>query len=206
MAETICFPTQSFYTFIVVSLAIIGGIVYMIYQNASKMSEYVNTLTTNAEVDKTAVHEEVASQIQNYQQNIVGRMAQANMQQRQEDMYRHGHPMVPPLRRDGFGYYAPSHTTPVNVPTRGEYGPFSQLGYLYNDTDSKLTIPLMGRRIHSNRWEYYAIHHFNPNVKLPIKAKGDGELYDGDTVNLTGYSKPFKIKLYDLDQPRYIPY
>jgi len=91
------------------------------------------------------------------------------------------------------------------TPTRGEYGSFQQVGYLYNTADVDQAMPLISRRIHSNQYEYYTFHHKNPQIKIPIKIQGNQEINDGDTVSVQGYGN-LQAQIYDLDAPRYIPY
>jgi len=67
-------------------------------------------------------------------------------------------------------------------------------------------MPLMGRRIHSRKHEYYTFHHNNPNIKIPINIKGDQEIYDETSLQVPGYKGNFTVKIYDLDHPRYVPY
>ena len=129
----------------------------------------------------------------------------ADLVQRLEDMQRMAHPLVPPNRRSIMppSYQTPS--VPIFTPSRGEYGNYQQVGYIYNADDAKQAMPLVGRRIHSNQYEYYTFHHYNPSLKLPITVGGNKELNDGDNVQLTGYQNQFKTKLYDIDAPRYMP-
>ncbi len=110
-------------------------------------------------------------------------------------------PMMPPLRR------GPLNLGPGGASRRRYgYGVFNQMGYLRNPDNIDQVMPLMGRQIHSNQFEYYSFHHNNPEVKIPIKIAGDKEINDGDSVNLEAYGKPFNVKIYDLDTPRYVPW
>lgn len=114
------------------------------------------------------------------------------------DLTRMLHPMVPPYRRAGY------HLN-TGIPTRGPYGPFHAMGFLHNAADAEQAMPLMGRRIHSNQYEYYTFHHSNPNIKIPIKEKK--EIDDGATINLQSYpGVSFRVSLYDTDQPAYTPF
>ena len=116
-------------------------------------------------------------------------------------------PLIAPNRRSLMPpatYQTPA--APIFTPSRGEYDNFQQMGYLYNTDDAKQAMPLVGRRIHSNQYEYYTFHHYNPSLKLPITVTGNKELNDGDNVQITGYQNQFKTKLYDIDVPRYVPY
>jgi len=126
-------------------------------------------------------------------------------QARQVDMERMMHPMAPPVRRGTFTGMSHVGNMPVNVPTRGEYGPFHMMGYLHNAADPNQAMPLMGRRVHSNQHEYYTFHHNNPAIKIPIKMKK--EIDDGQTVNVSTYpGSNFTASIYDVDVPRYVPY
>jgi hypothetical protein len=127
------------------------------------------------------------------------------MNQPSEDLTRMFHPMAPPLKRDGYGLgsqYNQYPQYPINIPTRGEYDNFQQVGFLFNDSEKAMS--LMGRRIHSNQYEYYTFHHKNPQIKIPIaKTK---EINDGEALTLPGYGGSFTVKMYDNDSPRYVPY
>lgn len=137
---------------------------------------------------------------------------QQQVHQREANYHRMAHPVIPPLQRGPFGYDMPGEapnfvpSMPISIPTRGEYGPFQQVGYIYDVAEPKHSMPLMGRRIHSNKYEYYSFNHYNQAVKIPIKVTGDREVSDGDNIPITGYTNNFKVKLYDLDVPRYLPY
>jgi hypothetical protein len=110
-------------------------------------------------------------------------------------------PMMPPLRR------GPLNLGPGGANRRRYgYGVFNQMGYLRNPDNVDQVMPLMGRQIHSQQFEYYTFHHNNPDVKIPIKISGDKEINDGESVALEAYAKPFQAKIYDLDTPRYVPW
>jgi hypothetical protein len=114
------------------------------------------------------------------------------------DLVRLIHPLIPPVRRDGY------HLN-FGIPTRGPYGPHHAMGFLHNASDPEQAMPLIGRRIHSNRYEYYTFHHSNPTIKIPIKE--NKELVDGATISLQSYpGVTFNVSLYDTDQPVYSPY
>ena len=124
-----------------------------------------------------------------------------------QDVLRVTHPLIPPLRR---GPYNMSSRGPisglVNIHTRGEYGPFHQMGFIHNKQNPDQAMPLVGRKIHSGRWEYYTFHHLNPNVKIPLKIKGNNELSTDEDIHVPGYTVKFTVNKYDIDHPRYIPY
>jgi hypothetical protein len=120
------------------------------------------------------------------------------------DMRRYGHPMVPPVRRGPFNYYYPPKEQ-INIHTRGYPQPYHQIGYLYTsetgETEGK-ALPLMGRRLHTNQFEYYTFHHSNTNIKVPLPIKK--EINDGDSIDVPGYQDSYVAKVYDNDMPRYL--
>lgn len=123
------------------------------------------------------------------------------------DMLRFLHPLTPPVRRSQSSFPYTRGIFPINTPTRGEYGPFHTMGYLYNTDDQELAMPLIGRRIHSNKYEYYTFHHKHPEIKIPINITGDKEINHGDTVNISSYPDTnFTVSIYETDVPRYVPY
>ena len=99
----------------------------------------------------------------------------------------------------------------LNIPTRGYPDNYQMLGLLLRE-NTETVYNLFGRQTYpgSNQYEYYAQGnmHYN-NVKLPIYSKGNRELNDGDEVRIPGTDESkgkFKVKLYNLDAPRYNPY
>ena len=115
---------------------------------------------------------------------------------------------------------APVYGLPVNIPTRGYTEEYQQIGALYsqqmNRQGGPRVLPLFGRAIYpgASKWLYYTSTDDYQSVKIPIshnnrKCQGDfgcHELDDGDLVNVTPYPGKFKISLYDLDKPRYLPH
>ena len=89
-------------------------------------------------------------------------------------------------------------SVPVSINTQGNVGEYSQLGLLTKDESDKypLILPLMGRRINRNKFQYYTISNTgNVNTKLPLKKNGRSctdergcdELYSGDAIFVEGY-------------------
>jgi hypothetical protein len=116
---------------------------------------------------------------------------------------------------------------PINVETRGSGGDFQQIGILYkdsvaddekvpgNNTDSNV-LPLYGKPTYkgSNRWIYYtSTDKFQP-IKIPIAVNGTDctddrgcdEISNGQSITVPSYNGSFKVKIYQFDKPRYIPY
>ncbi len=209
----ICFDTTTFYTVMIAGFSIIIYVIITIYKE--KLQDAKNLIqhsTVESETTPTVVYSSQPETNQIMQQMSVHDQARqiemgamAASIQRLEDMQRMHHPMAPPMRRGPFNYTGASPTVPVSIPTRGEYGSFQQMGYLYNQANNDQAMPLMGRRIHSNQYEYYTFHHNNPNIKIPIKIQGNKEIMDGENVSVDGYTD-LQAKIYQIDSPRYIPY
>jgi len=101
---------------------------------------------------------------------------------------------------------------PINIHTQA-VDHYQQIGLLY---DGHITLPLLGRRVHSgsNKWNYYSLTNDNIALKIPLSKNGRGcmerngcdELYEEDSIIIPEYNQSkFKIKMYD-NSPRYIPY
>lgn len=93
---------------------------------------------------------------------------------------------------------------------------YTQIGILTR-TQAKgddLILPLMGRRIRSQKMQYYTLSNTgNVNAKLPISRNGKSctgeygcdEISNGDTVYVEGYSDTFKATVYENSQYNYMP-
>lgn len=119
-------------------------------------------------------------------------------------------PYGPPFKNDGV---PPERGVPINVETRGLGLDYTQLGILTRTGD--LILPLMGRRMMLDKWQYYTISNTgNMNTKLPITFKGrscSGEygcdmLVSRDTVFVEGYNDTFTVTIYESNKFNYIPY
>tara|TARA_Y100000389_G_C17318578_1_gene441809 strand:- start:150 stop:644 length:495 start_codon:yes stop_codon:yes gene_type:complete len=107
------------------------------------------------------------------------------------------------------------HRIPINIETRGPSEEYRQLGVLTN-VDNTNIIPLYGRRLYhgASKWNYYTQTDRFVSVNIPVFAAkkdcsaeyGCNELTDGDEVTVPQYSESFKVTMYHLDGPRYIPY
>jgi len=107
-------------------------------------------------------------------------------------------PLLPPER---------THTTrlPINIRTQGALPNYQQIGFVFQESTST-RLPLFGRPEYngSNKYEYYVKDDGRNMVKIPID-KTD-EIYTGDVIDISGYSGDFISEVYDLDEPKYIPY
>lgn len=107
----------------------------------------------------------------------------------------------------GIGYGGNAAVVPINIETRPSSGyRFVQVGILEkgeNDYEGNV-LPLMGRRLTRNKWQYYAVSNSHLNIKLPIKINGKSgsqeygcdELMNGDNVSVAGYGN-YRVNIYD---------
>ncbi len=105
-------------------------------------------------------------------------------------------PYVPPLVR----------TPPLFIQTD-----YSQVGIL---SQGELILPLFGRRMRRDKWQYYAISNTGTlNTKLPIRINGKsatGEhgcdpIVSNDTVFVEGYKEMMSATIYENNQFSYNP-
>jgi len=136
---------------------------------------------------------------------------------KEHDLRVISNPLYPPLQRG----------IPINVETRESGGDYQQVGILSkntitdgegtpgNNTDT-VVLPLYGKPTYrgSNKWLYYTETDKLHPVKIPVTYKnkdctddhGCEEIYDGDSVVIPSYNGDFKVKIYKLNKPRYIPF
>ena len=99
------------------------------------------------------------------------------------------------------------------VPTRGYPDNYHYYGNLIRREDDKI-VKLFGRQIYpgSNQYEYYGITSDptgGSSVKIPIKVRGDKELYDKDEIDIDFLDSSvgkFILFMNDFDRPRYNPF
>jgi hypothetical protein len=118
-------------------------------------------------------------------------------------------PLSAPLRKNVLlqePVHSVSYDRSINIPTQGDYTTWHQVGILRQKvvTDSEQMMPIIGRRIDRHRWEYYTTNHLNTSLKIPLDQKSN-EFYDGDELEIPGYTGLFVVEIYDYDKPRYIP-
>jgi len=116
--------------------------------------------------------------------------------------------------------YAPRITSAVpvrqiNIPTRGPVPDYQQIGILTDEKHAKI-LPLYGRPTYngSTQWNYFTSTDKFNQIPLPIHAGSRNctndqcsELNDDDSVNVPAYGHDkFRLTLYHLDAPRYIPF
>ena len=84
---------------------------------------------------------------------------------------------------------------------------FEQMGILTPIVKSENKIlPLFGRRLRRDRWQYYTVSNQHNNIKLPIRVGkqnaldeiGVPEVYGGDKVYVEGYEESVEVKLHQV--------
>lgn len=90
---------------------------------------------------------------------------------------------------------------------------YSQVGILTgDDSNGKIILPLIGKRIRSNKFHYYTISNTGTiHSKLPIKIKGKlcslqlgcDEVYEKDMVYVEGYQQSFYVTIYENESFQY---
>lgn len=131
-------------------------------------------------------------------------------------------PLLPPERS-----YVNTYGIPTNIPSRGFSGGYQQVGSLHktsvSDTSTEpgnnnksVILPLFGQPTYpgSNKWNYYTTTDKNAMVKMTFKVgnkdsddrHGVNEIMTGDKVQIPEYNGDFDVKVYQFDQPRYIPF
>ena len=100
----------------------------------------------------------------------------------------------------------------VNIETRSLSQSYSQIGILTCKTE--IILPLMGRQIMLNKWQYYAISNTATiNTRLPMTFNGKkcsseygcDQLMNDDVVKVDGYHDLFRVTLYENEKLQYIP-
>lgn len=183
----ICFNSSSTYTILVIIAIIFFTILFQYIQDRNYYKYKYDAL---------------AQSVISSGQNIVPE------QKKLDDLDAVVNPLRPPLRKNIHIENNGNVKDPrINIPTRGEYTTWHQVGILTpKKTDNVETImPLFGRRLHGDNWEYYTTHHLNTSLKIPMEDIKK-ELYDKDEVSVMGYQSKFVVEIYDFDKPRYIPY
>lgn len=103
---------------------------------------------------------------------------------------------------------------PINIETRPSSGyRYVQVGILERGTAAENgdILPLMGRRLTRNKWQYYAVSNTHLNIKLPVKIGGKSgsyeygidEVMNGDTVFVVGYGD-YKVNVYESANYHYL--
>lgn len=108
------------------------------------------------------------------------------------------YPLLPPERTN-------VPRIPINIHTQGIPPSYQQVGFVYQESSAS-RYPLFGRPEYngSTLFEYYIKDDSRNMLKIPLNQRT--ELYSGDVIDISGISGSFVVEIYDLDQPKYIPY
>ena len=99
---------------------------------------------------------------------------------------------------------------PFNQPTQGLPDAFQSVGVI---NVGEQMLPLYGRRITGDRWNYYTrTDTYNP-VPIPVHVQrrdcmdgtGCEEVMSGETVRIAAMGKEGKTHVYRMDGPTYLP-
>ena len=201
MSDTICLPKEHYIVLFIVFTIITLYYIYSLNQKKFKL-DLNNPLTSESEKIKEIINKPIV--IPFVEKRII-------LEKRDAAVVNND--FVPPERRE------PEHIYPdrevkniINIPTRGLPDNYQSVGVLVRREDEKI-LQLFGRQKYmgSTQWEYYVTgmdRYGFPN-KMPIKVKGDKELFDKDKIELDWLDKSkgeFEVNLYNFDVPRYNPY
>lgn len=201
-----CFNKNTFLLLVLLSIVVI---IYFININKHKLENDRFVFETKiSELDKLKNKIETTDE----KINFLNQTTYKNTYE-QERLYN---PLLGPER--SFPYSLNKLGLPINIKTRGDIPNYQQVGVLYqegNDIEKKI-FPLYGKPTYpgSRRWLYYTGNDNFSSVKLPIDNKGRScqdqngcdELYNDEEISVVGYNDKFKVNIYNLDKPKYIPY
>jgi hypothetical protein len=195
-------PYNYFILYVLIGALVIAWSLYQVNQQSNKTdSNDIETLNQNLD----EMIDQRFKDTEKKQDQMLKLLINANSAQREQDFERMANPFIPPVQRGPYSPMLAMKTLPVNLPTHGEYGNFQQVGYAYKPNNPDQMFKLFGRRIHSNKYEYYVVHPYT-EIKMPIKVKNDWEINNDEIITIPGFPGHFKVQIYDLDQPRYVPY
>jgi len=201
----LCFDTQTFY--LIVGLTLVTCV--YVY------NKHQGNLIRDMNIDKIEFNTNnslLGSPISNDPE------VQATLQSK--DYQRTVNPLLPPERTYPYGNPSIQEIkakVPINVPTRGASGTYSQVGILTApDENSPTILPLYGKPTYpgSSRWLYYTSTDKLPSVKIPLthgdrNCSGDqgcDEIQEQNKISIPAYAnKEFDVDIYKMDTPRYIP-
>lgn len=209
--DTFCFDKTTFILFIV-------GLIIFITHHMGNINNKLGSLESNLHIKdhqiekKLRKYEDKITQVQ----SINDTLSLANLMKTNQTAIfnnRVNNPLSPPERT-----YPYTKSAPINIATRGEPSEFQQVGILIQDDgtgNNQVKLPLFGQQLYprSREWKYYTGSDGYQSVKLSVNYNGRDsmdqygceELYDGNTVDIKGYDSKFKVTMYKLDAPKYIP-
>ena len=180
---TLCIENTSFIYFILIIAFIAIGVVTKFWSEKTKTNENPKKNTSNTETLYKTVHVPVFN---------------SNDTRTQIGKY----------------YYDPGRAPArqINIPTRGEPPPYQQVGALHHQHTGSI-LPLFGRPTYpsSRYWNYYSMLNNYVKIFAEVNGKHCGEhvgckeLFENDSVKLKGKNGIYRVSLYPVTAPRYIP-
>ena len=210
--DQFCFDKTTF-------LLLTIGLIIFVTHYIGEISNKVGALEKNIEKNDDKMYNKInkyKNELHNIR-SINNDLAIANLVQSNQNTLFHNrvhNPLTPPERT--YPYH--NNRIPINIATRGEPSQFQQVGVLIQEDGSgnnQVKLPLFGQQLYprSREWRYYTGSDGYQSVKLSLKHNGRdsmdehgcSELYNGNTVDIDGYDSKFKVTVYKLDAPKYIP-
>jgi hypothetical protein len=110
----------------------------------------------------------------------------------------------------------PVAVAPINIQTRPNSGySYTQMGILtpVGGASAGAVLPLMGRRLDRNKYQYYTVSNTHLNIKIPITVRGKNatgeygcdEIISGDTVVVQGFNETYRVTVYESTRFQYLP-
>ena len=176
------------------------------------------------ETKEEVIEDKLEDKLENKIANKINNVIDQKISQQQTQAILPQPPIPPPpLKQEPSA----RNRIPINIETRPDGGEYQQVGILTkesiadedaipgNNTDSVI-LPLFGRPTYrgSQMYNYYTATDKYHQVRVPLIINNDNctdqrgckEIYDNDTIQVPGYNGNFKVQIYKLDYPRYIPY
>ena len=196
----ICFENFTF-IFIIFSLVII---IYFLYSKSSSYKIEMNQTT-----------ETTSNPNGSGSGSIFGLFPRPSYSFSNIDSYVLMNPYAPPLKDERVIQLNDIRGgVPININNRAVDTNYRQVGILKRMNGPEMILPLMGRPLYVGRdkWQYYTLSE--NQIKLPVSFKsrsctdehGCDEIYNGDTVYVSGIDATFKTTIYDNATMRYIPF
>lgn len=179
-----------------------------------------NTIPMEKTLAQIEIEKNKDSEIDKLKQQVMENKIRTEVIQDNQDAkelrYNRVHdPLTAPER--SYPFMMNRNKVPINIETRGKSMEYQQIGFIHSegDDDNKIIYPLYGKQLWrgSSKWSYYTGTDKMHQIKLPIVSKnkqcmdenGCDELYDNDSINVPPFNNNFKVQIYNLDAPKYIP-
>jgi len=176
MVNQVCMRSDYFIAFLLITLAIIGWVIYQM------IIRYQQVNMNN--VDK----------FDNLYENLTALIQGKKDEKKEEDKSENTVPVT---------FHSSPPSPPPIIDRRfppilryGTYGDFQLVGYVYPHHEPDQMFRLMGRQYNTTRYEYYVVHPYT-DIKIPIKVKNDWELNTGDHIHIPGFHGHYTVQIYD---------